>query len=253
MMNWYGFFFAVGFLAAYSIALFFLRKRRDVIGIDISSATLPLVVGGMVGARAMFVLYHLPYFMQYPAEIPAIWHGGWVWHGALIGGGLSLLMYARKKRISFLRLADMIVPGLALAQSIGRWGNYVNQEAYGLPTGLPWGIYIEPTNRLAGYEQFTYFHPTFLYESLWDLALFILLFILTFRWYRSDAIHVPSGIIFTVYLVGYSLGRFVIELLRIDIVPAFAGLRAPQWISLILIVAGMYLLTHQKFKDRSSA
>lgn len=215
-------------------------------GADISTVTLVLFLGGIIGARTLFVLYHLPYFIEYPFEMPAIWHGGWVWHGALLGGGIALYVYTRVKRISFLRLADSIVPGLALAQSVGRWGNYVNQEAYGLPTDLPLRVPIDPMNRIEGYEQYTYFHPTFLYESLWDFGLFLLLFMLALRWMHSDGKQQPVGILFALYLIIYSVGRFAIELLRIDTVPIIAGLRAPQWISLILIAVGLFLLQKQR-------
>ncbi|MBI2483877.1 prolipoprotein diacylglyceryl transferase [Candidatus Uhrbacteria bacterium] len=245
-LSLYGFLIMLGACAAYMATAFILREHRKnklSFSISLESVLLSLVISGALGGRALFVLYHLPYFIEYPLEIPAIWHGGWVWHGALFGGGAALYIHARMNRISFLRLADVIAPGLALGQAIGRWGNYFNQEAYGFATTLPWGIYIEPDNRLAGHEQFEYFHPAFLYESLWDIALFTLLFTLAFRTRR---VLIAPGIIFSLYLILYSVGRFGIELLRIDVVPVFAGLRSPQWISLILIAAGIRLLQKQR-------
>lgn len=239
---------ASGVLAAYGITYFsfFRSKSYDTHAASLDALFLILVFGGIVGARALFVLYHLPYFFEYPFEIPAIWHGGWVWHGALLGGGVALFVYTRIKRVSFLLLADLIVPGVALAQGIGRWGNYFNQEAYGMPTFLPWGISIDPENRVAGYETFTHFHPTFFYESVWDMLLFALLFTLARRWFHGNGASHRTGTIFALYLIFYSIGRFAVELLRIDIVPAFAGLRIPQLISIILMAAGLFLLLQKQ-------
>ncbi|MBI4249973.1 prolipoprotein diacylglyceryl transferase [Candidatus Uhrbacteria bacterium] len=244
----YGVVVALAGVAAFGVAYFlFLRvSLRDRSGVDFYTLFFFVLLGGIVGGRALFILYHLSYFIEYPFEIPAIWHGGWVWHGAAAGGGIALYTYARFKHVSFLRLADVIVPGLAIGQAIGRWGNYFNQEAYGLPTSLPWGIRIDFENRIAGYETFTAFHPTFLYESLWDVALFVFLFIFAFRYSREGALARNPGTLFALYLILYSAGRFMIEFLRIDTVPVIVGLRAPQWISLILIAAGLFLLQKQR-------
>ncbi len=208
-----------------------------------------LVVAGVMGGRALFVLYHLPYFMGNPYEIVAIWHGGWVWHGALIAGGLALSLYCRVYRISFLAAADLLAPGMAVGQAIGRWGNYFNQEAYGLPTDALWGIPIDAEYRLSGFEYATHFHPTFLYEFALDLGIF-----LTLLWLmKRRVLRYASGQVILLYLVLYSLGRIAIELLRIDIVPIFWGLRAPIWCSILILFVslglGVFLLQKRKHRD----
>jgi phosphatidylglycerol:prolipoprotein diacylglycerol transferase len=129
-------------------------------------------------------------------------------------------------------MLDYTAPAVALAQAIGRWGNYVNQELYGPPTNLPWGIFIRPENRLPGYEAYTTFHPLFLYESLWNLGLALFLLWL---WQRFKGRLLP-GDLFLVYLIGYPLGRFLLEFIRIDYVPSF-GLNFNQAVSLLTALA----------------
>ncbi len=246
-MSLYGLVLALGSISAYCIMRFFIGRfcsiRKELFSVDILFVV--LVIFGIIGGRTLFVFYNLPYFFEYPWEIPAIWHGGWVWHGALIGGGLALFVYAKLKRISFFFLADFLVPGLALAQSIGRWGNYFNQELYGLPTNVPWAIFIDETNRVPGFESYARFHPTFLYESLWDFCLFILLFILVRSMYKRSnnrLTNMIGGSIFAWYLILYSVGRFFIEFLRIDPVPVIAGFRIPQLFSIAFVFLGAYIL-----------
>jgi phosphatidylglycerol:prolipoprotein diacylglycerol transferase len=130
----------------------------------------------------------------------------------VIGGGLAMYLYCRKHKIDFVLWADIVAPGLALAQAIGRWGNFVNQELYGPPTDLPWGIPIEPIYRLPEYAQYTHFHPVFLYESLWNLANMALLIWMG----RKLSDRLKSGDIFLTYLVMYPLGRFLLEFIRLD-------------------------------------
>lgn len=251
----YGILLALGTLSAYgaTIALLLLRKRAEWPNINyIDSVLLWALIPAVVFARLLFVMYHIDYFGANPQEIIAVWHGGWVWHGALFGGLLGIFLYCKKVRISFLLLLDILAPGAALGQAIGRWGNFFNQEAYGLPTSLPWGIIIAPDKRLPGYETFTTFHPAFLYESVFDLVLFFFLGLLLLR--RREPMDAPragppspkgfgaaqrEGVVFFLYLLIYSAGRFGIEFLRIDVVPVIGGLRAPQWISLALMIIGV--------------
>ncbi|MBI4272431.1 prolipoprotein diacylglyceryl transferase [Candidatus Uhrbacteria bacterium] len=250
----YGFIFACAGLSAYCVSRFFVFRFGTAIARPFSFdiVFLLLVVAGGIGGRALFILYNLSYFFENPSEIPAIWHGGWVWHGALIGGALGLFFYSQAKKISFLLFADLLAPGVVLAQSIGRWGNYFNQELYGLPANAWWAIPISEENRVAGFEAYTYFHPTFLYESLWDFGLFVLLFVAVRKMYRqrdrmSQVIFTlegtqSSGTIFALYLILYSLGRFFIEFFRIDSVPVFIIFRLPQWFSVVFVLIGAYIL-----------
>jgi phosphatidylglycerol:prolipoprotein diacylglycerol transferase len=130
----------------------------------------------------------------------------------VIGGVITLYFYSRKRGLNFAEWTDIAAPAVALGQAIGRWGNFVNQELYGAPTNLPWKIYIEPPYRLPGFEMQEYFHPLFLYESLWNLANMALLLWLIRRY--SDRL--KNGDIFLVYLIVYPIGRFLLDFLRLD-------------------------------------
>ena len=234
----YGALIGLGFLIAYGVTIFLARRTTLIAEAHIDPALLWIMIQAIASARALFVLYHLDYFFIHPEEIVAVWRGGWVFHGALAGGILGLWAYCKRSGLSLLAILDLIAPGVALGQAIGRWGNFFNQEAYGLPTDVPWALTIDPSRRLPGYEQFATFHPTFLYESIVDVGLFVLLSAVLLKWRN---VH---GGIFFLYLLLYSLGRFGIEFLRIDLVPVFASLRAPQWISLGFAVIGCFGLWH---------
>jgi len=238
----YGIWISSGVLIAYGVSLYLAKKLKTLLHRDYSNAIdgalLWMLIPAVVCARLLFVLYHPDYFSVHPEEIVAVWHGGWVWHGALAGGLIGLFFYCKKNNLSFLRLLDLCTPGVVLGQAIGRWGNFFNQEAYGFPTHLPWGIPIDLAHRARGFEAFTFFHPTFLYESTVDVFIFLFLVYLLFRCIKAHSVFY-EGMIFFSYLLLYSIGRFCIELLRIDSVPIIAGLRAPQWLSLILIVISL--------------
>ncbi len=250
MPTQYGLIFAFGSLLAYGVAKFLFFRFTSTVPqrVSFDAVFLVSVTGGIVGARLLFVFYNFSYFSAYPSEIPAIWHGGWVWHGGLIGGALALFVYSRIKKIPFLLLTDILAPCLALAQSIGRWGNYFNQELYGKPTDLPWALFIDIEHRMTGFESSAYFHPTFLYESLWSFVLFIVLFLVSIRFAIPRGATIQPGLITALYLFFASLGRFGIEFIRIDDVPIFWGLRAPQWIALTLIGVAIAILLQRRKK-----
>ncbi len=250
----YGLVLALGLITAYCLMIYFSRHFDRVQGTHyedyIDGLFWWVFIPAIVGARVLFILYHPDYFLSTPQEMIAIWHGGIVWHGALIGGMIGSFAYCRRKHIPWLHFADYAAPALALGQALGRWGNYFNQENYGLPTSLPWGIPIDAAHRLPGFEQFNYFHPTFLYESLWDMALFVVLFVLVYRWaLQRKAAWYRSGMLFFAYIIAYSIGRFGIEFLRIDTVPIFWGFRLPQWWSVDLTIAALiglwFLFAHR--------
>jgi phosphatidylglycerol:prolipoprotein diacylglycerol transferase len=174
----------------------------------------------------------------------AIWRGGIAIHGALLGGSLALILFSRWRRQAFWPLLDVLVPAVALGQAIGRWGNFFNSEAFGLPTDLPWKLTIPPVNRPAAFLDQTTFHPTFLYESLWNLGVCALLLLL-FHQASRGRLTLPSGALSCVYLMAYSSGRVWIEALRLDPLCLFAsapfcegGLRMAQLVSLLLIALG---------------
>lgn len=178
-----------------------------------------LLIGGIIGARIWHILTPPPssgitagWYLTHPLDALAIWKGGLGIPGAIIGGAIVLFFYTRRYKLSFAEWADIAAPSLALGQGIGRWGNFFNQELYGAPTNLPWKIFIDPAHRLAGYQDVEYYHPLFLYESVWNFGnMFLLLWIS-----RRFADRLKSGDIFLIYLVIYPVGRFLLDFLRLD-------------------------------------
>lgn len=178
-----------------------------------------LLIGGIIGARVWHILTPPPssgvtagWYLTHPLDALAIWKGGLGIPGAVIGGLIVLYFYARRNNLNFLEWTDIVAPSLALGQAIGRWGNFFNQELYGAPTNLPWKIFIAPERRLNGYFDVEYYHPLFLYESLWNLGnMFLLLWI-----GRRYADRLRDGDLFLVYLIVYPVGRFLLDFLRLD-------------------------------------
>jgi len=166
-LYWYGFFIVLGVLSALTVAIYLARFhgiKTDTI-IDLA---VWLVIGGILGARIYAVFLEWPYFSAHPLDILKIWQGGLAIHGAVIGGLIALWLFTKKYKHNFWQLAAIFATGLPLAQAIGRWGNYFNQELFGRPTTLTWGIPIDVASRPVEYISSTYFHPTFLYELIID-------------------------------------------------------------------------------------
>ena len=185
----------------------------------------------------------LNHAIRFPSFL-AIWEGGIAIHGALIGGLLSLLLFCRSKKISFVGLLDTILPSVILGQSIGRWGNFFNNEAFGLPTELPWKVFIPMQYRPIEFLDKDFFHPTFLYESIWNFLIFILLIIIFNQQTKNQRFN--PGIISCLYLITYSFGRFWIEGLRLDSLclgslPPYCegGIRIAQFMSIFLFSSGL--------------
>jgi phosphatidylglycerol:prolipoprotein diacylglycerol transferase len=204
-------------------------KRQDVNIELIYDLFFYLILSAVVGARLYYVIFSWDLYRNDIKEVFAFWHGGLAIHGAVVGGVVSAVIYARIKGLSFWLLADICAPSLILGQAIGRWGNFFNQEAFGRPTDLPWGIFIDEAHRPVQYMQQTHFHPAFLYESLWNFSVFFFLL-----WVRRKR-GIIRGDVFLVYLMLYSSGRFWIEGLRTDSL-MFAGFRVAQVVSLLLII-----------------
>ncbi|HEY9698816.1 MAG TPA: prolipoprotein diacylglyceryl transferase [Trichocoleus sp.] len=234
-IRWYGFLIASAVLIGVTLSTY-LAKRRGVNPDFISDLAIWLVVAAIPCARLYYVAFEWDKYKDNPTELFAIWHGGIAIHGAILGGILATLIFARLNRISFWQLADLVAPSLILGQAIGRWGNFFNSEAFGRPTDLPWKLYIPPAQRPPGYSQYEYFHPTFLYESLWNVSVFALLMFLFFRGLKGKP-PLKLGTIFLVYWIGYSLGRFWVEGLRMDSL-MLGPLRIAQMVSLAGIAAG---------------
>lgn len=235
-IRWYGLLIAAAVLIGVSLSQY-LAKRRHINPDLLGDLAIWLVVGAIPAARLYYVLFEWSNYAQNPEQIVAIWQGGIAIHGAILGGLLAALIFARIKKISFWQLADLVAPSLILGQAIGRWGNFFNSEAFGGPTNLPWKLYIPPEHRPPEYVNFAYFHPTFLYESLWDLIVFGLLLTLFFRGLQGKS-RLKVGTLFLVYLIAYSLGRFWIEGLRTDSL-MLGPLRIAQIVSLVGISLGV--------------
>lgn len=214
-----------------------------------------LLIAGIIGARLWHVFTPsksmgagVDYYFSNPIEILKIRKGGLGIPGAILGGVIALVIYCRKKKLNFFTWADVIVPGLALAQAIGRWGNFINQELYGSPTDLPWAIHIDMANRLPDYIQYETYHPLFLYESLWNLMNMFLLLVLERT--RKEKL-IPGDLLLT-YLIVYPLGRFLLEFLRIDS-SLVGGVNINQLTMLVVMVfaMGMLVIRHRKFKKQA--
>ena len=293
-LYWYGFFYAVSIALGYWLISRTLRRQSQTNDPNLRAwslqltAILPdlalaLVVVGLAGARLYHVLNEPTYYFSHPLYIFAFWRGGLAIHGALVADILFLWWYtqrlpstsevggtffrartigpqteklSRRHNTIFLFLLDLLAPAMLLGQAIGRWGNYFNQELFGKPTNLPWGIPIDLAHRPLGFEAYTYFHPTFLYESLWDLIGAIIL--LSWQYQSSKLINPPDrrltarpGFIFFTYLAYMALGRLLVEYLRIDTTP-IVGLRLPADVSILIIGIGIWGFVSLTLKNQSS-
>jgi phosphatidylglycerol---prolipoprotein diacylglyceryl transferase len=242
-LRWYGLLIALAVLAGLALATR-LGRRRGIEPSLIADLLPLLVLGAVLGARLYYVLLEWRQYSQDWMSALAIWRGGIAIHGALIGGVATIIFYCRWHRQRFWPLLDVLVPAVALGQAIGRWGNFFNSEAFGLPTDLPWKLSIPLANRPVQFLSEPYFHPTFLYESLWNLGVCVLLLLLI-RAESHGRLRLPAGALSCIYLMAYSSGRFWIEGLRLDPlclvgVPPFCagGLRMAQVMSLLLIALG---------------
>jgi len=205
------------------------------------------LIGGIIGAR----LWHIftpsasnvaaglttAYYFSHPLAILEVWNGGLGIPGAIAGGALAVWIYNRNKPVSFAEWTDIVAPGLALAQAIGRWGNFVNQELYGAPSTLPWAIHIDEAYRLPEFANVATYHPLFLYESIWNLLNLGLLLLLNRK--LGDKLH--KGDLFMIYMGFYAIGRFGLEFLRLD-TSQINGINANQTLMIILLAVSIAVL-----------
>ncbi|EFQ84294.1 prolipoprotein diacylglyceryl transferase [Aeromicrobium marinum DSM 15272] len=228
--------YALGIIIGALLAIWIGERRfqarggKDGVISDVAIWAIPF---GIVGAR----IYHVAtdpqlYFGDGQSAVDAlkIWQGGLGIWGAVAGGALGAYIAARRAGVSFAAVADAIAPGLLVAQAVGRLGNYFNQELFGRPTELPWALEIDPENRPAGFLEFATFHPTFLYELLWNLAAALLLVLIDRR------VRLTGGRAFALYVMFYTAGRFWIEMLRIDTVNEIGPFRLNVWTSIVVFV-----------------
>ncbi len=257
-IRWYGFLIAISVLIGLNLSGE-LAIRKGLKKSLINDLLPILVLASVIGARFYYVAFEWRNytgknfwssinFVNFNIPIPSaleIWGGGIAIHGALIMGTLSVIFFCRWRYESFWDVIDVLVPSVALGQAIGRWGNFFNNEAFGLPTNLPWKLFIPFKFRPEIFSAKDYFHPTFLYESIWNIFLFGILIFL-FLQSNKNKLKLPSGSLSCIYLIGYSLGRVWIEALRIDPlclggIPPFCGggIRIAQLISLVLMSLGL--------------
>ena len=217
---WYGVLMATGMILGTYLALR-EAKRVGISEDDVLNLAICAIPAGVIGARLYYVIFNWSYYSQYPSQILNFRGGGMAIHGALIGGILAGFIYTKVKKLNFFKMADIALIGMPLAQAIGRWGNYINGEAHGGPTNLPWGIMVDGVK----------VHPTFLYESIWNFGIFIFLWM-----FRKKKKY--EGQIAVCYIILYSLGRFFIEGLRTDSL-MLGPLRMAQVISLFGVIGGI--------------
>ena len=247
-LHFYALFILTGIILAVVLSDYRLHKRGAERGImlDIALWAVPF---GILGGRLFHVVTHpRDYFYQGadPLAIFYVWEGGLAIYGALLLGAVGAYLGARQAGIKFWSLADAIAPGLLLAQAIGRWGNYFNQELFGLPTDLPWALEIPSSNPAypAGFPDGVTFHPTFAYEMLWSLTGVVLLLIIDRRF------NMRFGRLFGLYLVIYSSGRAWIEAIRIDPSEIVLGLRINIWSAIVGIIIGLAIIIVQHYRHR---
>lgn len=247
-MNLYGLMIGVGIVVGAWIAEKVTRKR------EIWDVLTWVIIPGVIGARVYHVLDYWEVYAREPWLIPQVWTGGLGIYGAILGGVVGLWLFCKKRKQKFLEWLDVVALGLPVGQAIGRWGNYFNQELYGKPTNLPWRIYIDPEHRLAGYELVDYYHPVFLYESLWSLVIFLVLLGLL----RTKNTRLKTGTFFTLYIIFYSTGRFFLEYIRIEgwtgVAPISVGavtLTLGQLVSLFIVVISLHFMSLRAIAKQS--
>jgi phosphatidylglycerol:prolipoprotein diacylglycerol transferase len=251
-LNFYGLLIMLGVILAAVLSTYEAKRKKQNPEIILDSLTW-IVLGGVIGAR----LWHIftppasmvaqgittQYYLTHPLAAIAIWRGGLGIPGAVAGGALAFYLYAKKRGLKFGLWADIFAPGLALGQSIGRWGNFINQEVYGSPTDLPWAIRIDPQHRLPEFMAYETYHPLFLYESIFNFLNMIFLLWIS----RKFEDKLKNGDVFLTYLVSYPIFRFFMEFLRLD--NSFVGgINANQTLMIVIAVAslGALIWRHRK-------
>ena len=224
---------AVGVLVSdWAGTKFFALKKETII--DLAPY---LIIFGIIGARLYYCILSYDFYLRFPTEIIAIRHGGISIHGAILGGLIGLWIFAKRHKINPVKLCDVSAIGLSLAQAIGRWGNFFNSEAFGAPTNLPWKLYIAPQYRPIPYQEYQYFHPAFLYESILDVVIFVILLALV----KTGKLK-KDGNLALIYLILYSIVRIIVEMFRLDSVKYIFGMPVAIFVSIGIIIISVALL-----------
>lgn len=236
-IHWYGIIIGTGVFLGLWLAIRESERRglaKDLF-IDLLIYAVPIAI---ISARIYYVIFEWDnFYKDHPGEIIKIWNGGIAIHGALIGAVITAIIFTRKRGVSFWKVADIAAPSLILGQALGRWGNFINQEAFGGEVSRQFleNLMIPDFIINQMYINGAYHHPTFLYESLWNFAGFALLLLLR-------KVNLRQGELFLTYVIWYSIGRFFIEGMRTDSLMLFDTLRMAQLVSLLLIIGGLILL-----------
>ncbi len=251
-VTWYSLVITTGILLAV-LYVWFRFKEAGLSSDDLIDFALFVVPSGIVGARLYYVLFEIDHYIDDPVRIFKVWEGGLAIYGGVIAGGIAAVLVARHKKIKMLKILDMLAPAVMMAQSLGRWGNFANVEAFGGPTSLPWRMCSEKITRNLMYNGLVTSeeivglhtgtvgaHPTFLYESLWNLIGFLVIY---FVFVRKKTLHKIDGQIFYSYLIWYGLGRLWIEGLRTDSLYLVDGvIRVSQLVALLSFLVGTGLM-----------
>jgi phosphatidylglycerol:prolipoprotein diacylglycerol transferase len=256
-IRYYGIILMLGALAGSLLAVRG-AKNRDQDPELVWDGLVWVLIGGIIGARLWHIFTPTPsdiavglttkYYLTHPLDAINIRSGGLGIPGAVIGGMIALYFFCRKRKVSFAMWVDIAAPGLALGQAIGRWGNFINQELYGPPTDLPWGIYIEPQYRLLEFIGFEHFHPLFLYESLWNLMnMGILLWV-----GRKYDDKLRNGDLLLIYLIVYPVGRFLLEFIRLNSAE-IAGINANQTVMIFVALFSGVVLFFRKRNTKNNS
>ncbi|MGE8206608.1 prolipoprotein diacylglyceryl transferase [Heyndrickxia sp. NPDC080065] len=250
-VHWYGIIIGVGI----ALGLYLVMKESERLGLnkdlfaDLLIWAIPISI---ISARIYYVIFEWSYYSQHPGDIIKIWNGGIAIHGALIGAIITTIIFSRIKNVSFWKLADIAAPSIILGQAIGRWGNFMNQEAHGSEVSRTFleNLHLPDFIINQMYIDGTYYHPTFLYESIWDIVGFIILILLR-------RVNLRRGELFLSYVIWYSVGRFFVEGLRTDSLMLTSDLRMAQVISIVLVAVGIVLwivrrvsgMARQRYRD----
>ncbi len=241
-IRWYGVIIACGVILAAALSVKEGQKRglKDDYFYDFLLWALPF---SLIGARLYYVIFEWPYYLANPGEIYRIWDGGIAIYGSLIAAVLVLLVYCRHQQISSWLFLDVIAPNVILAQGIGRWGNFMNQEAHGRATSLNFLQNLHLPHFIIDQMNINgiYYQPTFLYESVWDVLGFVILVLLR----RKNHLF-KQGEVFFGYVIWYSFGRFFVEGMRTDSL-MLGPLRVSQWLSLALFIGSILWLLHRRY------
>lgn len=235
-LRYYGLMYVLGIVGgAWFIREEVIRKDVNIKPDEVLDFAIYCALFSILGSRIYYVLFNLDYYLDYPKEIPAIWHGGLAIHGGLIFGLLFVYLYSKKHKIIMPRLLDCMAPGIIFAQTVGRFGNFMNGDAHGRPTDMPWGV-VFPLESIAGREFPNIpIHPAMLYEMFFNFC------ILMFLWFYLRRREHENGFIILSYLTLYSVGRFIVEHFRADSL-MLGPLKMAQVISIVIVILSVTLI-----------